>query len=95
VIDQIVAGGLLVTSQAVDACEVAKTTIHRWMEEAAAKGRPLGVLSPAGYLIGRDRLLDFVEAEEGLHERVKVEARAKKYAGVWSGPLLSLKKTFG
>jgi hypothetical protein len=93
VIDQIIAGGLLVTTQATDACEVAKTTIHRWMEEAAAKGRPLGVLSPAGYLIGRDRLLDFIEVEQDRHERIKVEARVKKYAGVWSGPLLSLKKT--
>ncbi len=93
VIDQIIDGGLLITTQAADACEVAKSTIHRWVKDAASKGSPLGVETPAGYLIGLDRLLNYVEAEQGLHERVKVEARARKYADVWSQPQLSLKKT--
>ena len=93
VIDQIVAGGLLITTQAADACDVTKSTIHRWMGEAEAKGKPLGVLSPAGYLIGRDRLLDFVEADQDYPARVKAKAQAEKYATVWSQPQLSLKKT--
>jgi hypothetical protein len=91
VIDQIIAGGLLTTTMAADVCEVTKTTVHRWMEGAAAKGRPLGVLTPAGYLIGLERLLDYVETEQDRHERNKAKARAAKYSGVWSQPL-SLKK---
>ena len=94
VIDQIIAGGLLTTTLAADVCEVTKTTVHRWMEDAAAKGRPLGVLTPAGYLIGLERLLDYVEAEQDLHARNKARARAAKYSDVWSQPL-SLKKTQG
>jgi hypothetical protein len=93
VIDQITAGGLLVTTQAMEVCGVSKTTIHRWLEDAATKGRPLGVLTPAGYLIGLNRLLDYVEAEQGLHERVKVKALAEKYANVWSQQQPSLKRT--
>jgi hypothetical protein len=93
VIDQIIAGGLLTTTMAADVCEVTKTTVHRWMEDAAAKGRPLGVLTPAGYLIGLERLLDYVEAEQDRHERNKAKARAAKYADVWSQPQLALKKT--
>lgn len=92
VIDQIIAGGLLVTTQAMDVCEVSKSTVHRWMAEAEAKGRPLGVRTPAGYLIGLDRLLDFVEAEQGYPARIKARLRAEKYANVWSQPQLLLKK---
>jgi hypothetical protein len=91
VIDQIIAGKLLTATMAASACEKTKTTIHRWIEDAAAKGRPLGVLSPAGYLIGLDRLLDYVEATQGRHERNRVAARAAKFADVWSQPL-SLEK---
>jgi hypothetical protein len=93
VIDQIIAGGLLTTTMAADVCEVTKTTIHRWMEDATATGRPLGVLTPAGYLIGLERLLDYVEAEQDLHARNKARARAAKYSDVWSQPQLALKKT--
>jgi hypothetical protein len=95
VIDEIIAGGLLITTQAMDVCEVSKTTIHRWLEDAAAKGQPLGVLTPAGYLIGLARLLDYIEATQDLHARNKAEARAQKYASVWSEPQLSLKKAGG
>jgi hypothetical protein len=91
VIDQIIAGGLLTATMAADVCEVTKTTVHRWMEDATATGSPLGVLTPAGYLIGLERLLDYVEAEQDLHARNKAKARAAKYADVWSQPL-SLKK---
>ena len=93
VIDQIIAGGLLTATMAADVCEVTKTTVHRWMEDAAAKGRPLGVLTPAGYLIGLERLLDYVEAEQDRHERNRAKARAAKYSDVWSQPQLALKKT--
>jgi hypothetical protein len=83
----------LTASMAADVCEVTKTTVHRWMEDAAEKGRPLGVLTPAGYLIGLERLLDYVEAEQDLHARNKAKARAAKYSDVWSQPQLALKKT--
>lgn len=91
VIDQIIGGGLLTTAMAAEACEVTPKTIRCWMEDAAAKGRPLGVLSPAVNLIGLERLLDYVEAEQGLHARIKIKNRAAKFANVWAGPL-SLKK---
>jgi hypothetical protein len=92
VIDEITAGGVLITTQAADICSVTKSTIHRWLEDAAAKGRPLGVLTPAGYLIGLTRLLEFIEADQDYQARVKAKVRAEKYANVWSQPQLSLEK---
>ena len=92
VIDQILAGGVLTTTQAADACEASDTTIHRWLEEAAEKREPLGVLSPAGYIIGKDRLFKYIEREQGRHARLVTESRARKYADVWSQPRQLLKR---
>ena len=92
VIAEIINGKVLLTSQALDACGLTKTTIHRWIKDADAKGQPLGVLSPAGYLIGLDRLLDYIETTQDRHERNKVERAAAKYADVWSQPLAMKKQ---
>jgi hypothetical protein len=92
VIDQILAGGVLTTSQAADACDASDTTIHRWLQDAAEKGKPLGVLSPAGYIIGKDRLLAYIEREQGRHARLVAESRGRKYADVWSRPPQLLKR---
>jgi hypothetical protein len=54
VVDQINAGGLLITTQAIDVCEVCKTRIRRWMAEAEAKGQPLGVHHGRHYGIAAD-----------------------------------------
>ncbi|WP_028165981.1 hypothetical protein [Bradyrhizobium elkanii] len=83
-IDDIAAGGLLTAPQAATICEVSDQTILRWLADAARRGRPLG-LKRATWLIGKTRLLDYVERHQGgLPARVKVENRLKEYWSIWS-----------
>jgi len=91
VIAQLRRGDLLVTTQAADVAERDTDTINRWCREAEEKGTPLGLLSPAGWLIVPERLFAYIELKKGRHARVVAEARAEKYSGTWSQPL-QLKK---
>jgi hypothetical protein len=84
VIDQMLGGALMTTAQAADACQVAQTTVQRWCNEDAENGRPLGILLPSGFLIGKARLLARVEAKKDRHERLIVKDRAEQYVEFWS-----------
>jgi hypothetical protein len=89
VVDQIIAGGLLTSAQAEDVAERDRDTIIRWNREAIDEGRsPLGMHSPAGWLWGTARLLDCIESKRDRYARNVAETRAKKYADVWSQPLM-------
>ncbi|SHH12938.1 hypothetical protein [Bradyrhizobium erythrophlei] len=90
VIDQILAGGLLTTEQAADVCERDKETIRRWCEDADQEGRPLGIKLAKLWLVGTDRLFEYVEQHQDKHARLVAESRAKKYALMWSSPQQSL-----
>jgi hypothetical protein len=87
VIAQLRRGDLLVTTQAADAAGRDKDTINRWCREAEEKGTPLGLLSPAGWLIVPERLFAYIELKKGRHARVVAEARSEQYSGTWSQPL--------
>lgn len=86
VIDQILAGGLLTTEQAADVCQRDKETIRRWCEDAEQNGRPLGIKVAKLWLVGTDRLFDYIDEHQDLHARRVAETRAKKYAQMWSLP---------
>jgi hypothetical protein len=86
VIDQILAGGLLTTDQAADVCQRDKETIRRWCEEADREERPLGIKVATLWLVGTDRLFEYIEEHQNLHARRVAETRAKKYAQMWSSP---------
>jgi hypothetical protein len=92
IIAQLKRGELLVTAQAADVAERDSDSIQRWCNEAEEEGRPLGVLSPVGWLIGKARLLARIESKKGRHARIVAETRAKKYADTWSQPLQLLKR---
>lgn len=85
VIDQIATGGLLTTAQAATICEVSGQTICRWNEDASRRGKPIG-LKQVTWLLGTERLLDYVEKQDGLHARVKAESRLRQFWPIWSGP---------
>jgi hypothetical protein len=93
-IDHLIDGGLLTSAQAEDVSARDRDTIVRWHEEAVAEGRPpLGVLTPAGWLWGKARLLDYIELKSGRYSRNVAQTRAKKYTDLWSRPpQLVLKK---
>jgi X-X-X-Leu-X-X-Gly heptad repeat protein len=85
VIDDLREGGLLTVSQAAIACETTDQTIYRWLADAARRGRPLGLKRASTWLIGKARLLDYVERHQGgLPARVKAENRLKEYWSIWS-----------
>lgn len=86
VIDQIVEGGVLTIQQAAIICETTGQTIYRWNDDAASKGQPLGKKGVT-WLIGRARLLDYIEKYQGgLPARVKAENRLRDYWPIWSEP---------
>ena len=93
-INHLIDGGLLTSAQAEDVSERDRDTIVRWHEEAVAEGRPsLGVLTPAGWLWGKSRLLDYIELRRGRYARNEAQTRANKYSDIWSQPpQLVLKK---
>jgi hypothetical protein len=93
-IAQLTRGDLLVTTQAADVAGRDADTINRWCRDAEENGAPLGVLSPAGWIIVRDRFLAYIEMKKGLHARRIAETRARKYSGTWSQPL-QLKRSNG
>jgi hypothetical protein len=86
IIDLILRGELLTTSQAADGCQRDQDTIARWFKAAAAEGRPLGVQLARYLLIGKERLLDYVGEEFGDLARKVAEVRLAKYASAWSQP---------
>jgi hypothetical protein len=84
-IDEIAHGGVLTVPQAAIICETTDQTIYRWIEDAASKGRPLGK-KVVTWLLGRVRLLDYVEKYQGgLPVRVRAENLLKKHWPIWSG----------
>jgi hypothetical protein len=86
VIDDISNGGLLTVPQAAIICEVTDQTIYRWIEDAAGKGRPVG-LKRATWMIGTARLLDYIEKHQGgRYERVKAENLLRENWPKWSEP---------
>ncbi|MET4016302.1 hypothetical protein BSZ19_04045 [Bradyrhizobium japonicum] len=93
-LDQLLRGGLLTGAQAEDVTGRDRDTIVRWHEAAIAEGRPLlGVLTPAGWLWDKVRLLDHIELKSGRYARNVSQTRAEKYAEMWSQPpQLVLKK---
>lgn len=86
VIDEIANGGLLTVMQAATVCEVSDETIRRWNADAARRGQSLGKKG-ATWLIGRARLLDYVEKYQGgLPARVKAQNRLREFWPRWSEP---------
>jgi hypothetical protein len=86
VIDDIRNGGVLTVPQAATICETTDQSVYRWLADATRRGEPLG-LKRATWLIGRVRLLDYVEKYQGgLPARVKAENLLKKYWPIWSEP---------
>jgi hypothetical protein len=86
VIDAIRDGGVLTVRQAAIICDRDDQTIYRWIEDAAQKGRPLG-LKQATWMVGTERLLDYVEKHQGgLPARVKAENRLGDFWAKWSQP---------
>ncbi|WP_369720339.1 hypothetical protein AB8Z38_24600 [Bradyrhizobium sp. LLZ17] len=84
VIDQIAEGGVLTIQQAATICETTGQTIYRWNEDATSKGQPLGKKGVT-WLIGRARLLDYIEKHQGgLPARVKAENRLREFWPIWS-----------
>jgi len=77
---------LLTVAQAAIICQAADQSLYRWLADAARKGRPLGV-KQATWLIGKARLLDYVEKYQGgLPARVKAENLLREYWPKWSEP---------
>jgi hypothetical protein len=86
VVDEIANGGLLTVAQAAIICEAADQSVYRWLADAARRGEPLG-LKRATWMIGKARLLDYVEKYQGgLPARVKAENLLKKHWPIWSKP---------
>jgi len=84
VINEIANGGLLTVMQAAAICEVSDETIRRWNADASRRGQPLGKKG-ATWLIGRARLLDYVEKHQGgLPARVRAENRLRELWPIWS-----------
>jgi hypothetical protein len=49
--------------------------------------------TPAGWLLGKSRLLDYIELRRGRYARNEAQTRANKYSDIWSQPpQLVLKK---
>ncbi len=81
VIDAIRDGGVLTVQQAAIVCGRDDQTIYRWIEDAVEKGRPLG-LKRATWMVGTERLFDYVERHQGgLPARVKAENRLRNFSG--------------
>ena len=77
---------MLTVAQAAIICEVADQTIYRWIDDASAKGQPLGKKCTT-WLLGTARLLEYVEKYQGrLPARVKAENLLREYWPIWSGP---------
>jgi hypothetical protein len=80
IIDMIMRGELLVTAQVADVIERDTDTATRWCNEAELDGRPLGVLTALGWLVGKSRLLDYIEWKKDRHARNRAAGRAEKHA---------------
>lgn len=72
-------GDAIKTDAAAIVAGCSAQTIRRRAEEAADTARPLGVLLAGSvWLISLHRLLDHIELNEGLPERLAAETRARK-----------------
>ncbi|MBR0792162.1 hypothetical protein JQ631_24015 [Bradyrhizobium manausense] len=86
VIDSISNGGLLTVPQAAAVCEISDQTCYRWIADAERRGGSLG-LKRATWLIGTERLLDYIEKYQGgLPARVKAKNRLRELWPIWSEP---------
>jgi hypothetical protein len=61
------------------ALECTDETVRKKCEASASTNCPLGFKFPKCWIIGKTRLLDSVEKEEGTHARLVVEDRLKEY----------------
>ncbi|MHC2618249.1 hypothetical protein ACVIW2_000281 [Bradyrhizobium huanghuaihaiense] len=83
-IDSIANGGLLTVPQAAAVCGISDQTLYRWLADAERRGAPLG-LKRATWLIGTERLFDYVEKYQGgLPARVKAKNRLRERWPIWS-----------
>jgi len=86
VLDQIGRGALLTVQQASIICRVTDQAIYDWIEHSLQRGRPIGE-KRATWMIGTERLLDYIERHRGgLHARREVETSLKKHWSIWSQP---------
>jgi hypothetical protein len=77
-ISQILAGGVLDLDDAAYAWGCSDETMRKECEKAAAKKKWIGVKFRKCWIIGRQRLLDWIELQDGLHARLVAEDRLKE-----------------
>jgi hypothetical protein len=67
-------------------CGCSTDTVGRRANAAAEKGKPLGILLAGVWLFDRQRLLNWIESEEGKPARLGAETRARKNSELRSSP---------
>ena len=83
-LDDLRNGAFLTVREAAIICEVTDQCIYDWIADAERRRRPIGE-KKATWVIGRDRLFDYVQKwRGGLPAREAAEARLQEHWPKWS-----------